>query len=45
MAFAAYDNFDRECVVAYSAVPSALLDELTEARVLRDYRRAHQPTK
>jgi hypothetical protein len=44
MAFAAYDNFDRECVVAYSAVSPALLDELTEARVLCGYRRAHQPT-
>jgi hypothetical protein len=40
MAFAAYDNFDRECVVAYSDVSPALLDELTKARVLRGYRRA-----
>jgi len=45
MAFAAYDNFDRECVVAYSAVSSDLLDELREARILRDYRRGHQSTK
>jgi hypothetical protein len=29
MAFAAYDNFDCECVVAYPAVSSASLDELT----------------
>ena|ERR1700676_682019 len=29
MAFAAYDNFDRECVVAYPAVSSASLNELT----------------
>jgi hypothetical protein len=43
MAFAAYDNFDRECVVAYSAVSSALLDELTETRVLRSYQRVPQP--
>jgi hypothetical protein len=44
MAFAAYDNFDRECVVAYSDVSLSLLDELTKARVLLSYRRASQPT-
>lgn len=38
MAFAAYDTFDKECVVAYSAVSSELLDELTNAKVLRGYR-------
>ena len=42
MAFAAYDNFDRESVVAYSDVSPVLLDELTKARVLRGYRRASQ---
>jgi hypothetical protein len=44
MVFAAYDNFHRECVVAYSAVSTALLDELTVTRVLRGYRPVHQPT-
>jgi hypothetical protein len=39
MAFAAYDGFDRGCVVAYSAVPVALLQELTETQVLRNYKR------
>jgi hypothetical protein len=39
MAFAAHDSFDKECVVAYPAVSSELLDELTKARVLRGYKR------
>lgn len=43
MAFAAYDSFDKECVVAYSAVSSALLDELTKANVLRGYRQIVPP--
>ena len=45
MAFAAYDNFDRECVVAYPAVSSASLDELTMTGVLRNYIRVVQPTR
>ena len=44
MAFAAYDNFDRECVVAYPAVSSASLDELTMTGVLRNYIRVVQST-
>jgi hypothetical protein len=44
MAFAAYDNFDRECVVAYPAVSSASLDELIMTGVLRNYIRVVQPT-
>jgi hypothetical protein len=44
MAFAAYDNFDRECVVAYPAVSSASLHELTMTGVLRSYIRVVQPT-
>ena len=44
MAFAAYDNFDRECVVAYSDVSPSLLEELTKALVLRSYRQGSQPT-
>jgi hypothetical protein len=44
MAFAAYDNFDRECVVAYPAASSASLDELTMTGVLRNYIRVVQPT-
>jgi hypothetical protein len=43
MAFAAYDNFHREYVVAYPPVNPALLDKLVEARVLRNYERALQP--
>jgi hypothetical protein len=43
MAFSAYDSFDKECVLAYPAVPSALLDELTNAKVLRGYREMTQP--
>lgn len=39
MAFAAYDGFDRESVVAYSAVSRELLDELTRMRILRSYER------
>jgi len=35
IAFAAYDNF--QSVVAYPAVPVALLQDLTERRVLRGY--------
>lgn len=38
MAFAAYDNFDQDCTVAFSAVPSTLLDELVKTRVLRSYK-------
>jgi hypothetical protein len=38
MAFAAYDNFQH--VVAYSAVSSAQLDDLTETRVLWSYTQA-----
>ena len=37
IAFAAYDSFDQDCVVAYSAVSTGLLQELTETRVLRSY--------
>ena len=43
MAFAAYDGFGKECVVAYAAVPAVLLDELKRAKVLRGYRRATAP--
>ena len=43
MAFAAYDSFDKECVVAYSAVSHELLDELTNAKVLRGYRQMAPP--
>jgi hypothetical protein len=37
MAFAAYDNFHEDCVVAYRAVPAALLERLVESRVLYSY--------
>jgi hypothetical protein len=42
IAFAAYDGFDRESVVAYSAVSTSLLDQLTETRILRAYKRVAQ---
>ena len=45
MAFAAYDSFDKECVLAYPAVSSALLDELTKAKVLRGYRDMTRPIR
>ena len=37
IAFAAYDNFDPECVVAYSPVPVGLLTELVENHVLHSW--------
>jgi hypothetical protein len=37
IAFAAYDNFSRDCVVVTSKVPTAVLDELVNAQVLRGY--------
>jgi len=40
MAFAAYDQFHAECVVAYSPVPVALLAELVETHVLHSYEAA-----
>lgn len=39
IAFAAYDSFHRECVVASFPVNSALLDELTKTGILRSYKR------
>jgi len=35
--FGAYDNFDKECVVAYDDVPIYLLDRLKEKGVIRSY--------
>ena len=43
MAFSAYDSFEKECVLAYPAVSSALLDELTKAKILRGYRQIVPP--
>jgi len=40
MAFAAYDCFHRDCVVAYSGVSIELLDQLTHERVIHGYKRA-----
>jgi hypothetical protein len=40
MAFSAYDGFQH--AVPYSAVPGALLEELTEKRVPRNYQRLLQ---
>ena len=38
LVFGGYDNFHRECVVAYPAVPVKLLEELKENGVIRDYK-------
>ncbi len=38
LVFGGYDNFHRECVVAYSSVPVRLLDKLKENGVIRDYK-------
>jgi hypothetical protein len=37
IAFAAYDHFHEDCVIAYPAVPVALLKELVEKRVLHSF--------
>jgi len=37
MAFAAYDHFHKDCVVAYSAVPVGLLMDLVERKVLYSF--------
>ena len=44
LAFAAYDNFHKDCVYAGTQVSSELLDRLIEAKVLRSYQRVHQPS-
>jgi len=38
LVFGGYDNFHRECVVAYPAVPVKLLEELKENGVIRDFK-------
>lgn len=38
LVFGGYDNFHRECTVAYSGVSTALLEGLKEKGVIRDYR-------
>ena len=40
LAFGAYDNFHPECIVAWSAVPKALLEELQAKGVLRSFKLA-----
>lgn len=35
--FGSYDNFHKECIVAYSAVPTALLDQMTESGVISSW--------
>lgn len=42
LAFAAYDNFHKDCVYVGTQVPSALLDRLVETKVLRGYQRVQQ---
>jgi len=36
--FGGYDNFHRECVVAYEGVPRSFLDELVQLGLIRGYR-------
>lgn len=38
LVFGGYDNFHRECTVAYSGVSTAFLEGLKEKGVIRDYR-------
>jgi hypothetical protein len=40
LAFAAYDGFHKECVIAYSEVSTRLLDQLIETKILHAYKRA-----
>lgn len=40
LAFAAYDHFHEDCVIAYPAVPVALLESLVENKVLYSYEAA-----
>jgi hypothetical protein len=44
LAFAAYDNFHKDCVYASTQVSSELLDRLIETKVLRGYQRVKQPS-
>jgi hypothetical protein len=44
LAFAAYDNFHKDCVYAGTQVSSEFLDRLLEAKVLRSYQRVRQPS-
>jgi len=37
LAFGAYDNFHRDCVVCWSAVPRELVEQLTVSGVLRSW--------
>jgi hypothetical protein len=37
LAFGAYDNFHRECVVCWQAVPRELLEQLRNSGVLRSW--------
>lgn len=38
--FGAYDNFGRDCVVAYEGVPLTLLEDLTRRSVIRSFKEA-----
>jgi hypothetical protein len=44
LAFAAYDNFHKDCVYAGTRVSSEFLDRLIETKVLRSYQRVQQPS-
>ena len=45
IAFAAYDRFHEDCVVAYPAVSEALLNELVERRVLYSFEQSATQSK
>jgi hypothetical protein len=37
LAFGAYDNFHKDCIVAYSVIPEALLAKLQNTGILRSF--------
>jgi hypothetical protein len=45
LAFGAYDNFHRDCVVCWPAVPHELLEHLRVSGVLRSWETGAGPTK
>lgn len=41
LVFGGYDNFHRQCTIAYPGVPIELLEELKRRGVIREFRRGH----
>lgn len=42
LVFCAFDNFDKNCTVAYESVPQALLDRLKTNGVIRGYEKVYR---